>query len=386
MLGFVSMSMDVSSEIIHSLLPVFMVTTLGMTVFSVGLVEGVAEATALITKVFSGTLSDWLGRRKLLATIGYALGAITKPVFALAGGAGLIVTARLVDRIGKGIRGAPRDALVADLAPPEIRGAAFGLRQSLDTVGAFLGPALAVGLMLLWQNEIRTVFWIAVIPAVAAVALLIFGVQEPERSVTPDATKRRFTWSSLRELNSAYWWIVGLGGVLSLARFSEAFLVLRGQQVGLPVAWAPVVLIALNLVYAASAYPIGRMADRISRPLLLLGGMLVLIAADLTLALAPHPFCFLVGVGLWGLHLGFTQGVFAAMIADVAPEQLRGSAFGFFNLASGVATLLASVLAGWLWDRFGSFWTFAVGAGFCLAVAAAVLALGRLGKLVTAEF
>ena len=362
-LGFVSLLMDVSSELIHSLLPVFMFTALGMSAFSIGLIEGAAEATALIVKVFSGALSDWWGRRKPLAVLGYGLGALSKPLFALAGGAGLVVAARLIDRVGKGIRGAPRDALVADIAPPEVRGAAFGLRQSLDTVGAFLGPLLAMGLMLLWANDFRAVFWVAVIPGFLAVALLVFGVQEPERKAQ-GARVNPIRRESLRRLPAAYWWVVGIGAIFTLARFSEAFLVLRAAEGGLPLALTPLVLIAMNLVYAASAYPFGRLADGMSHARLLAAGLLVLIAADAALAWDGHWSAVWLGVLLWGLHMGMTQGLLAAMIADTAPADLRGTAYGFFNLASGIALLLASALAGLLWDSFGAATTFIGGAVF----------------------
>ena len=364
-LGLVSLLMDVSSEMIHSLLPVFMSTALGVSALTIGLIEGAAEATALIVKVFSGALSDWWGKRKPLALLGYGLGAASKPLFALAGGAGLIITARLVDRIGKGIRGAPRDALVADLAPPEMRGAAFGLRQSLDTVGAFLGPLLAIGLMLLWANDFRAVFWVAVIPALLALALLFFGVQEPEKSADGrhvNPIKRE----NLRRLPSAYWWVVGIGAIFTLARFSEAFLVLRVHSDGLPLAFVPLVLIVMNVVYAAAAYPCGKLADRMSHARLLAWGLGLLIAADLALAWQSHWSIAWVGVVLWGLHLAMTQGLLAAMIADTAPAELRGTAYGFFNLASGIAMLLASLVAGWLWDTFGATFTFLTGALFSL--------------------
>ena len=371
-LGFVSMLMDISSEMVHSLLPLFMVTSLGASAFTVGLIEGLAESTALIVKVFSGALSDWLGKRKGLALVGYALGAASKPLFAIASGTGLVLTARLIDRVGKGIRGAPRDALVADLAPPEFRGAAFGLRQSLDTVGAFIGPLLAVALMLFWANDFRAVFWVAVIPGVLAVAVLACGVTEPaaqprERRVNPI---RRV---NLRRLGAPYWWVVGIGGVFTLARFSEAFLVLRAQQSGIALAWVPLVMVAMNVVYAASAYPFGAWSDRVNKGGLLGAGLLVLIAADLVLASGSHWGVVLAGVSLWGLHMGMTQGLLATMVADTAPPDLRGTAYGFFNLVSGVAMLVASVCAGWLWDRFGAPATFHAGIAFC-AVALVALA------------
>ena len=369
-LGFVSLLMDISSEMVHSLLPLFMVGTLGASALVVGLIEGLAEATALIVKVFSGVLSDWWGKRKWLAVFGYALGALTKPLFALAPGIGTVLTARLLDRVGKGVRGAPRDALVADIAPPDMRGAAFGLRQSLDTVGAFLGPLLAVGLMLLWANDFRAVFWVAVVPGLLAVALLMLGVREPDRP----AGQRRgnpIRRENLRRLGSAYWWVVGLGAVFTLARFSEAFLVLRAAQSGVPVALVPLVMVAMNLVYAASAYPFGRLSDRMDHRTLLALGLavliaadLVLIAADLVLAANAHWTTLLAGVVLWGLHMGMTQGLLATMVADTAPADLRGTAFGFFNLVSGVALLLSSAIAGLLWDQLGASFTFYAGAAF----------------------
>lgn len=357
--------MDVSSEMIHSLLPLFMVTTLGTGTIAVGIVEGLAESVALVVKVFSGVLSDYLGKRKQLALFGYALGALTKPLFAMASSLGLVLTARLLDRVGKGVRGAPRDALVADITPPDVRGAAFGLRQSLDTVGAFLGPLLAVALMLLWDDDFRAVFWVAVVPGLMAVALLQFGVREP----APRGTQKRINpiaWGTRARLSRSYWWVVGIGAVFTLARFSEAFLVLRAQQGGIPIAFVPLVMVAMNLVYAVSAYPFGKLADRVSHNTLLASGLLVLIVADIMLASSSNWTGVVWGVALWGLHMGMTQGLLAAMVADHAPADLRGTAYGFFNLACGCAMLAASVLAGVLWDRLGSPVTFYTGAVFCL--------------------
>jgi MFS family permease len=369
-LGFVSLLMDVSSEMIHGLLPVFLVGTLGASAFMVGLIEGTGEATALIVKVFSGALSDYWGKRKPLAVFGYGLGAISKPLFALAPTAGFVLVARLTDRVGKGIRGAPRDAMVADIAPPDVRGAAFGLRQSLDTVGAFLGPLLGIGLMLLWANDFRAVFWVAIIPGVLAVALLFFGVQEPD---TPRSDRRvnPIARANLHRLPAAYWWVVGIGAAFTLARFSEAFLILRAAQGGLPVTYTPLVLVGMNLVYALSAYPFGRLSDGMSHGKLLALGLVILIGADLTLAWSNQWGWVWCGISLWGLHMGMTQGLLATMVADSAPADLRGTAYGLFNLMSGIAVLIGSVLAGLLWDRFGAAQTFVAGATFsCLALAA----------------
>ena len=375
MLGFVSLFMDISSELIHSLLPVFMVSSLGASALAVGIIEGIAESTALIVKVFSGAISDYLGKRKSLAVIGYGLGALSKPLFALALSVNWILAARFMDRIGKGIRGAPRDALVADLAPPEIRGAAYGLRQALDTVGAFVGPLLGVLLMLLWAGDFRTVFWYATIPAVIAVLLLVFGVEEPHTGSIRRRPASPIQWKTLSGLGSAYWFVVAVGGVFTLARFSEAFLILRAQQQGLPDTYAPLVMVVMNVVYALVAYPMGRLADRMSHMTLLGAGLVALIVADMVLAQAQGLAAVALGVVFWGLHMGMTQGLLAAMVADNAPAHLRGTAFGFFNLASGVAMLISSVLAGLLWDSLGSAVTFYAGALFSLA-ALIMLVLG----------
>ena len=364
-LGFVSLLMDISSEMIHSLLPLFMVTTLGTSVFVVGIIEGLAQSTALIVKVFSGILSDYIGKRKGLAVIGYAMGAFSKPLFAVASSAGLVLTARLLDRIGKGVRGAPRDALLADIAPPHLRGAAFGLRQALDTVGAFLGPLLAVGLMLHWANDFRAVFWVAVIPGILSVTLLLFGIREPERSKS-EKRINPIHRANLKHLNTSDWWVVAIGAIFMLTRFSEAFLVLRGLQAGIPIALTPLVMVAMNLIYAASAYPFGKLSDRVQHTRLLALGLVVLIAADLVLAHSHHWSIVLVGVALWGIHMGMTEGLLAAMVADTAPADLRGTAYGFFNLMSGLAMLVASGLAGFVWDRFGAANTFYTGAAIGL--------------------
>jgi MFS family permease len=372
MLGFVSMFMDISSEIIHSLLPMFLVTSLGASAMMVGLIEGVAEATTPVVKMFSGALSDYLGNRKWLAVIGYGMGALSKPLFALAPTAGIVLTARVADRIGKGVRGAPRDALVADITPPHLRGAAYGLRQSLDTVGAFLGPLLAVGLMLLWADNFRRVFWVAVIPGLVAVAILVFGIREPAHQA---AAKRvnPLRLESLKKLRRSYWWVVFIGAVFALARFSEAFLVLRAMQGGVPIALVPLVMVAMNLVYSVSAYPFGKLADSMSHTKLLAIGLVVLIASDVVLAHGSHWPVVLPGVALWGLHMGLTQGLLATMVAHAAPADLKGTAFGFFNLVSGLATLIASIVAGQLWDSMGAAATFYAGAGFSLLTLAALV-------------
>jgi MFS family permease len=378
LLGFVSMLMDISSEMIHALLPVYLVTVLGASALTVGVIEGVAEATASITKVFSGALSDRLGRRKGLAVLGYAMAAFTKPVFPLAPSVAWLMAARFIDRVGKGIRGAPRDALLADLAPPGLRGASFGLRQALDTVGAFVGPLAAIALMWATGDAFRTVFWWAVLPAFLSVSLFAFAVREPPRA--PDAlapVAQPLARRELARLPRRYYGVVLLAAVFTLARFSEAFLILRAQGAGLPVTLVPLVLVVMNVVYALTAYPAGVLADRMDRVTLLAAGLVVLIGADLVLAWAPGLPAIALGIVLWGLHMALTQGLLAAMVADSAPADLRGTAFGVFNLVSGVALLLASVAAGALWDGLGPAATFIAGAGIAAATLLALLTTRR---------
>ncbi|MGV8889298.1 MAG: MFS transporter [Pseudomonas sp.] len=376
-LGFVSLFMDLSSELVHSLLPVFLVTTLGASALAVGVIEGIAESTAMLVKIFSGAISDFIGRRKGLLLLGYGLAALSKPLFPLAHSVEVVFTARLLDRIGKGIRGAPRDALVADVSPPEIRGACFGLRQSMDTVGAVLGPALAI-LLMLWLADIQLVLWFAVIPAAVAVALIVIGVKEPIHPASEHKFRSPIHWKVLHDFSSEYWWVVIIGGVFTLARFSEAFLVLRAQQIGLSITWTPLVMVVMALFYTLSAYPAGWLSDRIPRTKLLCVGMGILVLADLVLAQSSSVITMMLGVALWGLHMGFSQGILASLVADKAPTELKGTAFGIFNLVSGICMLIASVLAGWLWQSIGSDSTFLAGA--LLATTALLLLLFRSSK------
>jgi MFS family permease len=372
LLGLVSMFMDLSSEMIHALLPLYLVSVLGVSTLTVGIIEGIAEATASITKIFSGALSDYLGHRKWLAAAGYGLAAVTKPVFPLATGIVSITAARFVDRVGKGIRGAPRDALIADLTPPGARGGAFGLRQSLDTIGAVLGPLAAIAFMAWLADDFRAVFWIAVIPAFVSVAVIVFGVREPERPPGVRTVKSPFSRAELGRLPAAYWMIVAVTAAFTLARFSEAFLLLRAQAAGLPLALVPSVMVVMNVVYALSAWPAGVLSDGMGRYRLLTIGFALLIVADVILAVNGSVAVVMLGVALWGLHMGLTQGLLSAMVADTAPAELRGTAFGVFNLVGGIALLIASVVAGALWEIAGPEGTFLAGAAF---TAVALLAL-----------
>lgn len=385
-LGFVSLLMDTSSEMIHALLPVYMVAVLGTSALAVGIIEGIAEATASITKVFSGALSDWLGKRKFLAVLGYGLAAFTKPVFPLASSLDWLIAARFIDRVGKGIRGAPRDALVADIAPPELRGASFGLRQSLDTIGAFVGPLLAIGLMWLTADHFQTVFWIAVIPACLSLVLIIVAVKEPERPKALRKVRMPLRREELRRLDAVYWWVVVIAAVFTLARFSEAFLVLRAQSIGLPLALIPVVMVVMSFTYSLSAYPIGILSDRVDKVTILIVGLVLLVLADVVLAFASSIVAVAIGVVLWGLHMGFTQGLLSTLVAETAPSELRGTAFGMFNLICGLALLAASIIAGILWDAAGPQGTFLAGAGFATLTVLGLLPIRpRLVKIAVPE-
>lgn len=364
-LGLVSLFMDLSSEIIHALLPVFLTTTLGASVAMVGLIDGIGESTASITKMFSGYISDRIGRRKPLILLGYGLGALSKPFFAIAAGPLPVLGARFADRIGKGLRGAPRDALVADVTPLAIRGRAYGLRQSLDTVGAFLGPLAAIAFMFALADDMRTIFWIALIPALLSVLLVIFGVREEERHSPGDRTPP-LRLAELKSFDRGFWMVVALGIVFTLARFSESFLVLKANGDGLPLAWTPLVLVVMNLIYSLGAYPAGAISDRVDPRWPMAGGLVCLVIADLLLAFGSGLVATFAGIALWGLHMALTQGVLARLVADAAPEKLRGSGFGLFNLATGIAMLFASVVAGLLWSSTGPAATFVAGALFAL--------------------
>lgn len=378
-LGFVSMLMDISSEMIQTLLPLYLVTGLGASALVIGLIEGFAVATAMVTRLFAGALSDWSGKRKPLVLLGYGLGALSKPLFPLADTLALIAGAKFLDRIGKGIRSAPRDALIADVTPPHLRGASFGLRKSLDTVGGFVGPLVAIGLMLASGGDFTSVFWIAAVPAFLAVALLAVGIKEPE-AAEAGRDKRPAGLRGLRELaalNPAVWAVIGLCAVLTFARFSEAFLLLRAQQAGFAVAWVPLVMVLMHLVYGLAAYPVGILSDRVGRRGMLSLSLVFLIAADLVLAYAETPLALIAGVVLWGLHMGFSQGILATLVADSAPATARGTAFGALNLATGIAVLLGNVVAGILWDGYGATATFLNGAAFAVIALAGFLLVAR---------
>src|SRR5947209_9112049 len=368
-LGFVSLFMDLSSEIYHALLPAFITMVLGLPVTALGAIDGVAEATSNFAKLFSGRLSDRSLRRKPWVMAGYGLAALSKPLFPLAASAPAVLAARFADRIGKGIRGAPRDAMLADETPPEIRGRAFGLRQALDTVGALLAPLVAIGLMAWFASDIRKVFWIAVIPAGISFLLAWLALREPEQHLAP--LKKSPFFAGFRQLDKETKRLLQVGFLFTLARFSEGFLILKGIDIGLSEAMSPLTLAIFNLAYVALAYPAGILSDRMSPRAIRMVGMAALIAGNLVLAETAGFAGLVFGTALWGAHMALTQGIFARMIADSAPEPLRATSFGAFWFVTGFAGLFASLGAGWLWDREGASATFLTSA----AVAAAALAM-----------
>jgi len=373
-LGIVSLLTDVSSELVHALLPLLLVGTLGVSMVMLGLIEGLAEGTASIVKLFAGALSDRFQRRKPLIVIGYGLSALTKLVFPLAGSAGSVLAARLLDRFGKGIRGAPRDALIADVTPEAQRGAAYGLRQSLDTIGAVIGPLLALGLMA-WLGVVQHALWFAAIPGLLAVAVLWVFVREPEAVGAP--VGKRFGLRDWRSLDRRLWQVLALCALLGLARFGEGFLVIHGRDIGLGDRYAPLTLVLMSFVFTLLAYPVGLLADRWSRWRLLGLSILMLLGADLVLAFAPNVGWFGAGVALWGAHLGLSQGVLSAMLAEAAPKALRGTAFGVFHLLSGLSAIAGSVLAGWVWQRHGADVMFLVAAALVLVSGAVCARVSR---------
>ena len=371
-LGFVSLLMDLSSEIYHALLPAFITVVLGLPATALGAIDGIAEATANFGKLFSGRLSDQSRKRKPWVVAGYGLAALSKPLFPLAASAPAVMAARFADRISKGIRGAPRDAMIADETPAEIRGRAFGLRQALDTAGALLAPLVAIGLMAWLASDIRAVFWIAVIPAALSFLLAWLALREPEQRLAP--SKRSPFFAGFRQLDKQTRRLLQVGFLFSLARFSEAFLILKGMEVGLSEAMSPLTLAIFNLAYVVLAYPAGSLSDRMSPRILLMGGIAVLIAGNLVLAQAHNLALLALGTILWGAHMALTQGIFSRVIADSAPEHLRATSFGAFWFVSGVGALLASLAAGFLWDRDGSSATF-IASAVVAAVALAMLSL-----------
>lgn len=364
-LGFVSLFMDISSETVYGILPLFLFSVLGASVTSIGFLEGVAEATALILKVISGPLSDLLKKRKPLIILGYSMGALSKPLFAIATSVPFVFAVRVFDRMGKGIRGASRDAMLADIAPEKMRGESFGVRQALDTTGAYLGPLLAIFLLWLTHNNFRVVFWIAGIPGVLSVLVLYFGVREKEHE-EKTKSKIRLKFSELKQFHISFWFISVVGAVFQLARFSDAFLILRGKDLGIDVKFTPFILIVMYAVYSLASYPVGRLSDKIRREWFLIAGFIVLMMADMVLAYAQNLYVGLIGIGLWGFHMGLSKGTLETLVADTCPSNYRGTSYGIFNLFSAIALLIASTIAGILWDQFGPKATFLASAAISL--------------------
>lgn len=370
-LGRVSLLTDISSEMILAVLPVYLGTVMGVSMATIGLIEGIAEATAAVMRVFAGAIGDRLGRYKAIVVFGYGLSALSKIVFPFAGSPAPIFAARIIDRVGKGLRTSPRDAMIARATHPSILGRAFGIRQSLDTLGAVFGPLLAIVILGVTHNDFQLLFWIAVAPGVLAVIVLTRAAEEPNGGATP-LQRIPLTRADLARLGFAFWWIAAGAAFLTFGRGAKAFLVLRTEDVGVPLWLVPIAFVIMNTVYAATAYPVGGLSDRIDRRRLLAAGIVVLILSDVVLAMASGPWVGLLGVVLWGLHFGMTQGVLATLVVDSAPEPLRGTAFGAFSLLSGFALVASGALGGMVWDAWGPstlFWLATGAATLSLATA-----------------
>jgi MFS family permease len=372
-LGFVSLLTAISSAMIYGLLPVFLVKVLGVNVASVGLIEGMAESANSLIKIVSGTASDRIGRRMPLVIFGYTLSAVVKTLFPLAGAASTVLAARVLDRLGKGIRDAPRDAFLTDMTAPGLRGTSFGLRLALAIAGFVFGPFFAVGLMRLSGDDFRLVFWIALIPAFLSIIVLILAVKEMPFNHQPGGRGLRFQRGDLNALPVAFWWAIVIASLLSLARFSPAFLVLKAHATGVDAAYVPMILGLMYFVYSVTAYPFGVLADRFDRRLQLGIGTLILVGADAVLAHAQTIWGAAFGAALWGLQMGVTQPVIGAIVADAAPERLRGAAFGIYDLTIGLAAFAASSGAGILWSISGPGTAFGVSASIASGVALMLL-------------
>jgi len=364
LLGLVSLLTATSSAMVYGLLPVFLVKVLGASIGIVGVMEGLAEASNSAMRLLSGITSDWIGRRKPVVAFGYLLSAANKLVFPMAESVSIVFVARLVDRFGKGVRDAPRDALISDLTPSHIRGSGFGLRTALYTMGFVLGPLAAIGLMVASGDNFRLVFAIAVAPAFAAVGILLFAIGEDPAQSSREA-RFRIRLSHLSRLPAAFWWSISVASLLSLARYSPAFLVLKASDVGIDPAFVPLILVFTHTVFSAAAYPFGALADRVDHRLQLALAVAVLLAADLVLAAGGTMVTAFLGASLWGLQMGVSEGLLSASVANAAPDDLRGTAFGIYQLAFGLAAFGASGTAGALWSIGGPPLAFGVSA--CVA-------------------
>ncbi|MDJ0867562.1 MAG: MFS transporter [Myxococcota bacterium] len=382
-----SFLMDVSSEMVVNVLPLFLANVLGVRTVVIGLVEGLAEATASLLKVFSGSLSDRLGRRKPLAVAGYAISALAKPGFALATSWGGIAGARWADRVGKGVRTAPRDALVADAVGAGDRGLAFGLHRAADTGGAVVGLAIAIGVLALVErgaatldaDAFRTLVWVSLVPAVGAVAVLAFGVREVRAPVRVAAAR-----PGLRGLGRPFFAFLLVSALFDLGNFSDAFLVLRAQERGLGVTDILWVLVGFNLVYAVVSTPGGRLSDRIGRRAVIAAGWVWYAAVHLGFAGARSGGDVTVLFLLHGVYYGLTAGTAKALIADLVPERLRGSAYGSYFAVMGAIDLPASLLAGALWQGLGAWPGFGPAAPFVFSAGTALAAAALLWVCVPA--
>jgi MFS family permease len=371
--GWVSFFMDVSSEMVYPLVPLFLSSTLGVSKSVVGLIEGIAEATASLLKLFSGVIADRFGKNKLLMGFGYGISTASRPILALASGWGMVFLARFTDRAGKGIRTAPRDAIIAASTPPGQLGLAFGFHRALDTAGAVVGPAVALAILAVWAADFRLVFWLSVVPGVLAVALIVWFIEADGR-VRP--AQAALAWS-LRGFDDRFWEFLLVIGLFSLGNSSNAFLILKAEQVGTSPAWISGIYVGYNALYALMSVPGGLLADRVGmRRMIIVGlGLFAAVYAGIALASTPQQIAAL--FLCYGIYMGLTEGVQRAYLATLAPKERTATAFGLYHMVVGIAILPASLFAGVLWDTVGPAAPFLFGAG--MAALAAVIFLGLGG-------
>lgn len=364
-LAAVSFFTDVSSEMIYPLLPVFLTTVLGVSAGFIGAIEGAAESTAALLKLASGWWSDRVRRRKPFVVVGYTLASVVRPLVAIAQSAGQVLLIRVSDRVGKGLRNSPRDALIADSVDPKIRGRAFGFRSAADNAGALLGPLIAFGLLRIFGLSLRTVFWLSAIPGALAIIVAIVGVREVDRRSVAASKTELGTGMGRR-----FWAFLAVIFLFTLGNSTDAFLLLRAKELGVPVALAPILWALLSGVKSVSNTPGGALSDRIGRRPTLIAGWLVYALIYFLFARASHAWHAWALFAAYGVYFGLTEGAELALIADVAPHTRRGAAYGWYYLAIGIGALPASIGFGILWDRFGSATAFSVGGVLALIATA----------------
>jgi MFS family permease len=356
--GVVSFFMDFSSEMVYPLVPIFLSSVLGVQKSVIGLIEGIAESTASLLKVFSGWLSDRLGHRKWLMVIGYGISTLSRPLVATAPNWGQVLASRFMDRFGKGIRNAPRDALIAESCEDLRLGRSFGFHRGMDTLGAVVGPAVAFGLLTYFNGQYRLVFWLSMIPGALAVLTIIFFIREIRVCPILEAERPKLGWKSF---SGSYKFFIVVATLFSLGNSSDVFLILRAQNVGVPVAVIPLVYLTYNVIYSLGALPAGILSDRIGPKPIIFLAFIFFGFIYLGFAKASQPSHIWWLFIFYGIFMAMTEGVQKAFLTTLIPKEFKATGFGLYNTLIGLAVLPASLIAGILWDRLGPQATFLYG-------------------------